>query len=71
MLAVIAALERSDFYKSMTTHADHRVWQDVYHAMTRSRIFPAGVAGAAGKCCSTLMARRVTRLPATRWRAGR
>ena len=19
-------------YKSMTTHADHRVWQDVYHA---------------------------------------
>ena len=19
------------FYKSMTTHADHRVWQDVYH----------------------------------------
>ncbi|SFQ11352.1 Motility quorum-sensing regulator, toxin of MqsA [Ralstonia sp. NFACC01] len=20
------------FYKSMTTHADHRVWQDVYHA---------------------------------------
>ncbi len=34
MLAVIAALERPDFYKSMTTHADHRVWQDVYHAMT-------------------------------------
>ena len=21
-----------DFYKSMTTHADHRIWQDVYHA---------------------------------------
>lgn len=20
-----------DFYKSMTTHGDHRVWQDVYH----------------------------------------
>jgi len=20
------------FYKSMTTYADHRVWQDVYHA---------------------------------------
>lgn len=20
------------FYKSMTTHADHRIWQDVYHA---------------------------------------
>lgn len=32
MLAVIAGLCRGDFYKSMTTHADHRVWQDVYHA---------------------------------------
>jgi motility quorum-sensing regulator / GCU-specific mRNA interferase toxin len=32
MLAVIAALTRRDFYKSMTTYADHRVWQDVYHA---------------------------------------
>jgi motility quorum-sensing regulator/GCU-specific mRNA interferase toxin len=29
---VILCLTRSDFYKSMTTHADHRVWQDVYHA---------------------------------------
>ena len=34
MLAVIAALSRRDFYKSMTTYADHRVWQDVYHAET-------------------------------------
>ena len=32
MLAVIQQLSRQDFYKSMTTHADHRVWQDVYHA---------------------------------------
>jgi len=32
-LAVIAALDRSMFYKSMTTYADHRVWQDVYHAL--------------------------------------
>ncbi|MCL4774209.1 MAG: type II toxin-antitoxin system MqsR family toxin [Burkholderiaceae bacterium] len=37
MLAVIAGLTRRDFYKSMTTHADHHVWQDVYHAAT-----PAG-----------------------------
>lgn len=29
-LAVVQALVRKDFYKSMTTHADHRVWQDVY-----------------------------------------
>mgnify|MGYP001594679529 FL=1 len=30
-LAVVQGLARKDFYKSMTTHADHRVWQDVYH----------------------------------------
>lgn len=30
-LAVVQALTRKDFYKSMTTHVDHRVWQDVYH----------------------------------------
>ena len=24
------ALTRRDFRKSMTTHADHRIWQDVY-----------------------------------------
>jgi motility quorum-sensing regulator/GCU-specific mRNA interferase toxin len=34
MLNLIAGLRRGDFYKSMTTLADHRVWQDVYHAMT-------------------------------------
>jgi len=37
MLNVIAALTRRDFYKSMTTYADHRVWQDVYHAPTPVR----------------------------------
>ena len=30
MCAVIMTLTPSDFYKSMTTHADHRIWQDVY-----------------------------------------
>lgn len=34
MLAVVMALTQADFYKSMTTHADHRVWQDVYRPMT-------------------------------------
>jgi motility quorum-sensing regulator/GCU-specific mRNA interferase toxin len=34
MVDVIHSLGRSNFYKSMTTHADHTVWQDVYHAMT-------------------------------------
>ena len=31
MLGVIAQLARADFYKSMTTHQDSRIWQDVYH----------------------------------------
>jgi motility quorum-sensing regulator/GCU-specific mRNA interferase toxin len=26
---VVARLTPKDFYKSMTTHADHRIWQDV------------------------------------------
>ena len=37
MLAVVMALTTADFHKSMTTHADHRVWQDVYRPVT-----PAG-----------------------------
>ena len=36
MLDVINALKPSDFYKSITTHADHRVWQDVYRPVTRA-----------------------------------
>jgi motility quorum-sensing regulator/GCU-specific mRNA interferase toxin len=36
MCTVVVALTPADFYKSMTTHADHRVWQDVYHAKTAS-----------------------------------
>lgn len=31
MLTVVTSLTRRDFYKSMTTYRDHRVWQDVYH----------------------------------------
>ena len=34
MLAVVATLMPSDFHKSMTTHADHRIWQDVYRPST-------------------------------------
>ncbi len=34
MCAVVMALTPGDFHKSMTTHADHRIWQDVYHATT-------------------------------------
>ena len=32
MQRVIASLERRALHKSMSTHADHKVWQDVYHA---------------------------------------
>jgi motility quorum-sensing regulator/GCU-specific mRNA interferase toxin len=32
MCAVVLELTPSHFYKSMTTHADHRIWQDVYRA---------------------------------------
>lgn len=31
IVATIATIEGRMFYKSMTTFADHRVWQDVYH----------------------------------------
>jgi motility quorum-sensing regulator/GCU-specific mRNA interferase toxin len=31
MIGVIKGLKRRDFYKSMTTHHNHRVWMDVYH----------------------------------------
>jgi motility quorum-sensing regulator / GCU-specific mRNA interferase toxin len=33
--ATITGMERKMFVKSMTTFADHRVWQDVYHVPTR------------------------------------
>jgi motility quorum-sensing regulator/GCU-specific mRNA interferase toxin len=35
MLAVVMALRQEDFYKSMTTHADHTIWQDVYRTSTQ------------------------------------
>ena len=34
MCAVVMSLSPADFYKSMTTHADHRIWQDVYRTKT-------------------------------------
>ncbi|RKP49476.1 type II toxin-antitoxin system MqsR family toxin [Trinickia fusca] len=34
LLEVVAALQSVDFYKSMTTYADHTVWQDVYRPRT-------------------------------------
>ena len=37
IVGIVAALTPRDFYKSMTTYADHRIWQDVYRPKT-----PAG-----------------------------
>ncbi|MFT3673522.1 type II toxin-antitoxin system MqsR family toxin [Aestuariivirga sp.] len=36
MCAVILGLTQGNFYKSMTTRCDHTIWQDVYHAQTKS-----------------------------------
>ena len=41
IVGVVAALAPRDFYKSMTTHADHRVWQDVYRPKTSAgEVYP-------------------------------
>ena len=36
MLDVVKELTPTDFYKSMTTHADHTIWQDVYRPSTKA-----------------------------------
>ena len=36
IVAVVEALTPRDFYKSMTTHADHTIWQDVYRPSTQA-----------------------------------
>lgn len=38
MLDVVSNLTNKNLYKSMTSHADHTVWHDVYHADTRRGI---------------------------------
>jgi motility quorum-sensing regulator/GCU-specific mRNA interferase toxin len=35
VVAVIQGLTQADFEKSMTSHADHRIWQDVYKPRTQ------------------------------------
>ena len=34
IVGVVKTLTVADFYKSMTTDADHRIWQDVYRPVT-------------------------------------
>lgn len=36
MIGVVMSLTAKDFYKSMTTHADHKIWQDVYRPNTQA-----------------------------------
>ena len=31
IVGIIQTMIRGHFYKSMTSHIDHRLWQDVYH----------------------------------------
>ena len=31
VVQVVQSMKRAHFYKSMTSHANHRIWQDVYH----------------------------------------
>lgn len=31
-VAVVLGLKQTGFFKSMSTHTDHRIWQDVYYA---------------------------------------
>ncbi len=38
MCAIVLKLRAANFFKSMTTHGDHHIWQDVYHAETADGI---------------------------------
>lgn len=31
VVRIVQCMAREQFYKSMTTFGDHRIWQDVYH----------------------------------------
>jgi motility quorum-sensing regulator/GCU-specific mRNA interferase toxin len=35
-VAVVLGLKQKDLHKSMTTNADHKIWQDVYHAVLKA-----------------------------------
>lgn len=36
--ATIRSMQRQHFWKSMTSYADHRIWQDVYHVPSRAGV---------------------------------
>ena len=35
---IISTMELKHFYKSMTSYANHKIWQDVYHVPCRNLI---------------------------------
>lgn len=37
IVALVQSIERSDFFKSMTSLRNHRIWRDVYHLPFKSR----------------------------------
>ena len=38
VIETIHSVKRVHFVKSMTSHADHRIWQDVYHVPSRKGV---------------------------------
>ena len=38
IVETIQTMRRMHFYKSMTSFADHRIWQDVYHVPTQAGV---------------------------------
>ena len=38
IVTTIQSMERPHFYKSMTSYADHRIWQDVYHVPSEAGV---------------------------------
>ena len=38
VVTIIQGMTREQFYKSMTSFADHRVWQDAYHVPFESTV---------------------------------
>ena len=38
MVKTIQTIRSTHFYKSMTTYANHKLWQDVYHVPSRAGI---------------------------------
>ncbi len=37
-MLILQRMQRSHFFKSMTSHADHPLWQDVYHVPSPSGV---------------------------------